>query len=321
MADKHNRLAVCIIGPTGVGKTAVGMHVAERLKGEIVSADSRQIFKYMNIGTDKPPAEYLARVPHHFVDIIDPSEWYNAGKFGKQARTTIDDIFDRNRAPVIVGGSGMYVKSLLEGFFDEQIKDISIKEALIREISQNGTAELYRELQRVDPEFAAGITENDAQRIARGLEVYQATGKPLSQHWKESKTEPEFVPVIFCLNRNREELYDRINRRVDQMIEEGLVKEVEEILVMGYDKSLNSLQTYGYQEVIEHLEGDLSFDEMVELIKKRSRNFAKRQLTWFRGMKKVKWINAGDDSKKTAGEVLQFYEQFRKDFQKTRFHA
>jgi len=309
MPVHHPQHVLCIVGPTGVGKTAIGFQLAKTLNGEIISADSRQMYRFMNIGTDKPPSDYIKQIPHYFIDTLDPDESYNAGQFGKQARNIINEIFARGKLPIVVGGSGLYIKSLLEGFFDETIKNIEVKRELQREINEKGSEALYRELENADPEFAASISVNDAQRITRGLEVFRATGKPLSEHWRESKIHVNFKSVVIGLKRDREELYNIINKRVDRMIELGLVDEVRTLIKKGYSKNLNSLKTYGYQEVFEYLDNNCSNDEMIEEIKKRTRNFAKRQLTWFRKLKDIIWISVGENPECTAKSIMEIYKR------------
>ncbi|MFC1557097.1 tRNA (adenosine(37)-N6)-dimethylallyltransferase MiaA [candidate division KSB1 bacterium] len=302
-----NRTVITIVGPTGVGKTEIGYLTALRLNGEIISADSRQMYRYMNIGTDKPPKQYRDTVRHHFVDFLDPLEKYTAGRFGKDARKVIDTLFKKNKTPIIVGGSGLYIKALLEGFFDEPMADDTVKEELKREITVKGNRELYNELRKVDPVFAEQITVNDSQRIIRGLEVFRASGKPLSRLWEESKITVDLLPLYIGLTKNRKKLYSIIDDRVESMIERGLIKEVKTIASMGYSKNLNALQTYGYQEVIEFLEGLCTFEEMVEKIKRRTRNFAKRQMTWFRKIKGIHWFTVRESSEEIVEGICNVY--------------
>jgi tRNA dimethylallyltransferase len=309
--NENQKIALCIVGPTGVGKTETGIYAAEKLDGEIVSFDSRQMYKFMNIGTDKPPEEYLSRVTHHFIDVIDPKDRYNAGQFGKDARKTIDHLFESGKVPVLVGGSGLYLKAILQGFFDEKVRDLEIKKGLQEYVVKHGTEKLYRELSEIDPEFADKITVNDAQRIVRGIEVFRVTGKPLTAHWKESKVEIDYKSLIIGLSAPRELLYDNINSRVDKMIESGLIDEVKTLKKMGYDNTLNSMKTYGYREVFEYLDNNCTYDEMVESIKQRTRNFAKRQLTWFKKVENIKWIESDALKEKAAGEIVKLYNKMR----------
>ena len=299
---------VFIVGPTGVGKTAVSIEVACTLNGEIISADSRQFYREMDIGTDKPSPESLKQVKHHYISILNPDDYYTAGQFGKDARKTIGEILSCNRLPIVAGGSGLYLKAILEGFFDEYEKDIKTKKILQQRADKEGTSELYNELKRADPELASKISANDAQRIIRGLEVYIVTGKPLTQHWKQAKSIRGFSPVMIGLQRERRELYELINSRVDTMIEKGLIEEVKALREKRFSTKLNALKTFGYREVIRYLTKELTFDDMVEEIKKSTRNYAKRQLTWFRKMENITWVNVGNNREDTAGNVLSIIE-------------
>ncbi|KPK91162.1 hypothetical protein AMJ80_07590 [bacterium SM23_31] len=258
----------------------------------------------MDIGTDKPPREILERIPHHFIDILQPDECYNSGLFGKDVRKKIDEIISRNRLPFIVGGSGLYIKSILEGFFDEKIKDPETKKKLQERARKEGNDLLYKELREADPEFAARISVNDTQRIVRGLEVFMVTGKPLTHHWQEIHISLHFQPVLIGLRKGRDELYDIINKRVGKMLEEGLIDEVKTLRRKGFSPDNNALQTYGYREVFNHLDGAATYDEMVEQIKKRTRNFAKRQMTWFKKMRNITWIDVGDDKEAVVDIII-----------------
>jgi len=284
-----------IVGPTGAGKTIIGLHAAEKMNGEIISADSRQMYRGMDIGTDKPPREILERVPHHFINILEPDEYYNSGLFGKDVRKKIDEILSRNKLPFVVGGSGLYIKSILDGFFDEKIKDMQTKKKLQERARKEGNDLLYKELQEADPEFAARISVNDTQRIVRGLEVFLVTGKPLTHHWKEAHISLHFQPVLIGLHKDKAQLYNIINKRVERMLAKGLIDEAKTLLRKGYSPDINAFQTYGYREVFNYLNGAMTYDEMAEQIKKRTRNFAKRQMTWFRKMQNITWIDVGDD--------------------------
>ncbi|MCP4726636.1 MAG: tRNA (adenosine(37)-N6)-dimethylallyltransferase MiaA [bacterium] len=307
MSAKEKNKAVFIVGPTGVGKTAVGFALAEKIKGEIISADSRQMYREMSIGTDKPPEEYLSSIKHYFIDTIDPGSDFNSGKFGNEAREIIGDIITRGLIPIIVGGSGLYIKAILEGLFEEIVKDSEVRKNLKIRIEEEGTKKLYNELLDVDSKFAERISENDGQRIVRGLEVFYTTGKPLSEHWKKNKIQLNFTPVLIGLIRPREVLYENINKRVDKMIKSGLIEEVEKLRGAGYSLENNSMQTYGYQEVFQHLEGQIGYDDMIELIKKRTRNFAKRQLTWFKKMDGIVWLDATKGKEEIVDTIMVKY--------------
>ena len=296
------------MGPTGVGKTVIGFRAAELLNGEIISADSRQMYRGMDIGTDKPPVEFLERLPHYFIDILDPDEDYNAGQFGKDARRRIEEILFRHKVPFIIGGSGLYIKSLLEGFFDEKVKDRNVKKRLRERADKEGNEILYAELIKADPEFALRISVNDTQRIIRGLEVYLVTGKRLTRQWKESKKSADFQYKIIGLRRERAELYDIINKRVEIMLERGLIDEVKVLQRRGYSHTLNAMQTYGYRETFRYLQGKFSYEELIEQIKKQTRNFAKRQLTWFRKFENISWLDVGDDTDRVVDTIISIVQ-------------
>lgn len=299
-----------IVGPTAVGKTETAIELARKLDGEIISADSRQIYRYMDIGTAKPTPEQRRQVPHHFIDIKNPDEYYSAGEFSREARQKIHDLLNRGIQPIVVGGSGLYIRALVDGIFEPKVADPEVKERLTREARKKGIQHLHKRLSKIDPETAQRLPATDTQRIIRALEVYELTGKPFSEFLKHSPKPADFTAVFFGLTRERQKLYKRINERVDRMIEEGLVEEVKKLHSMGYGPHLNALRTVGYREVFEYLAGELSYDEMIELIKQHSRNYAKRQLTWFRKEKRIRWLNLEDF--KNTEEIVDFiFEKFR----------
>lgn len=284
-----------LVGPTGVGKTALSLEVAQKLNVvEIVSADSRQIYKLMDIGTAKPSREELAIVPHHFIDIKYPDEYYSAGQFGRDARLKIAELLAQDRQPLVVGGSGLYVQALVDGFFEKEIFDPQVKARLKTAIEQNGLSVLYHKLQQVDPTYAQKIHPNDGHRIVRALEVYELTGEPFSRFQKQERHAADFEPVMVGLFMDRAKLYRIIDARVERMLAQGLVDEVRHLLQRGYSSQLNSLQTVGYREVFDYLEQKTSYDDMVSLIKQHSRNYAKRQMTWFRKDHRITWIDVSD---------------------------
>jgi tRNA dimethylallyltransferase len=287
-----------IVGPTGVGKTQAALELAERSGAQILSADSRQIYRYMDIGTAKPSPKERKRVKHYFIDIVNPDQTYTAGDYGQQARQQLQDLFRREKTPIVVGGSGLYLRALLDGFSPELLSDPEIKNQLVAELKISGSIELHRRLREVDPQAAERIHPHDSQRILRALEVFQITGKKISGLQNVPPQDKlEFTPLVVGLNMERRKLYQRIEQRVERMIEEGLVEEVKKLLEMGYDKDLNSLKTVGYKEVFPLLEGGRALKETVEEIKKNSRRYAKRQLTWFCKDPKVRWIeNFSGDS-------------------------
>ena len=281
-----------IVGPTGIGKTELSHQIADRLKDvEIVCADSRQVYRYLNVGTAKPTQTQMSQVPHHFIDIVDPDCTYTAGVYGKEARRVIDDIFKRRKHPIVVGGSGLYIRALLDGIFEEGPIDPEVKRQLQKEIESKGPQDLHYELSRVDPASAQKIHPNDRQRIVRALLVFRSSGYPLS-HLHETSPPHELgaEPLIFGITTERGKLYRNIEERVDKMIRDGLIDEVRLILEMGYSKELNSLQTVGYREVFPLLDGQATLQETTDAIKRNSRRYAKRQFTWFRGDSRTKWV-------------------------------
>lgn len=279
-----------IVGPTGSGKTPLSVILAERMHGEIVSADSRQIYKHLDIGTAKPTAEELHRVPHHFINLLEPNEEYNAGMFGKDARIAIQEIVSRKKLPLLVGGSGLYIKAVVDGLFEGPGKDPEIRTRLEERLTSEGAEVLFEELKRIDPVSASKAPPTKPRRIIRALEVYYITGQPISQLHAEQRSEPEFETVQFALEWDRKTLYARINHRVDTMIEMGLVDEVKGLRGKGYGVTMNALNTVGYKEVFNYFDGVYDYDEMLRLIKQNTRRFAKRQLTWFRTDKRIQWI-------------------------------
>ena len=286
-----HRIVLAIVGPTASGKTPLSLLLAGRLNGEIVSADSRQIYKYLDIGTAKPTQADRKRVKHHFVDVLEPDEEYSAGQFGKVARGVVRDILSRKKLPMLVGGSGLYVKSVIDGLFEGPGKDPDVRARLEEQLAREGVESLFAVLKKVDPSGAGKMGEVKSRRLIRALEVYYITGKPISEFHAEQETKPDFKTIQVGLGWGREELYDRINQRVDRMISEGLVDEVRELAAKGYDRRVNALNTVGYKELFDFLEGSRNLEETISLIKRNTRRFAKRQLTWFRADKRIRWIS------------------------------
>jgi tRNA dimethylallyltransferase len=298
---------VVLVGPTASGKTAVGIRLAKLLGGEIVCADSRQVYKYLDIGTAKPKQEQRAQVRHHFVDMLDPDAEFSAGQFGVQGRSLINDLLKENKVPIVVGGSGLYIKSLIDGLCPGPGTDKELRSVLQRRLEMGEVDELLDELKRVDPHAAARADRTKPRRIIRALEVYHSTGKPITDHHREARVAAGFVAVQFGLNWDRRILYHRIERRCEQMIEEGLLEEVEQLEKLGYGPSLNALNTVGYVEAFRYRRGEISFEEMVRLFKQNSRRYAKRQLTWFRHDPRIQWVqmNEGADVSQVAGLIAQ----------------
>ena len=289
------RRVLVIAGPTAVGKTALSLALATALDGEIVSADSRQVYRHMDIGTAKPTPEERSCVPHHMLDRVDPDERYTAGQYARDTRACIDGIFSRGRVPVLVGGSGLYLRALLDGLFDEPPGSPEIEEALRKELEEKGSSSLHLELARVDAETARRIHPHDGQRLVRALSVFRRTGRPMSELWRASSVERlDADTVVFGLSRDRASLYRRIEDRVDRMIDLGLVEEVRSLLRMGYTRDLDALRMIGYREVCAFLAGEMTFEDAAARIKRDTRRYAKRQLTWFRRDPKIRWVDVDD---------------------------
>jgi tRNA dimethylallyltransferase len=277
-----------IIGPTAVGKTKIAVEVASEIDAEIVSCDSRQIYRHMDVGTSKPTEEELAAVPHWLIDVVTPDSTLNAWEYAKLARKRIGEIWQRDRVALVVGGSGLYLRALIDGFFKIPSYDRAVREKL--ESKTSGL--LYDRLSKVDPITANTLHPNDRMRIVRALEVYELTGTPISV-LKTNRVPFDCSPVYIGFTMDRAALYDRIERRVDFMIDNGFVEEVKRILA-EYPTELNSLQSIGYKELIAHVQGEMSLDKAVEFIKRNTRRYAKRQLTWFNGIRNVHWIELPD---------------------------
>ena len=276
-----------------------------------MSADSRQVYRYLDIGTAKPTQEERNRIPHHFVDILDPAEEYNAGRFGVEARHKIAELFRSGKKPILVGGSGLYVRAVIDGFFEGPGKDPHIRAHLELRMLKEGPEALLAELRRVDPLAADRMELKKPRRIIRALEVYAITGRPLSTYHQEQSSPPPFDVIQFAMAGKRESLYRQIELRVDKMLSGGLIEEVRSLQNRGYDRSLNSLNTVGYKEVFDFLESKTTYERMVELIKRNTRRFAKRQLTWFRADKRIQWIDV-DESSSLVEVAAIIEDQYRR---------
>ncbi|MCX7908336.1 MAG: tRNA (adenosine(37)-N6)-dimethylallyltransferase MiaA [Ignavibacteria bacterium] len=306
----EKKIAIAIVGPTAIGKTRLSLFFAEHLPIEIVSADSRQVYKYLDIGTAKPTLEERKIVPHYFIDICNPDDYYSAGQFGKDAENVVNEIFSKRKIPIIVGGSGLYIKALCEGFFEEPYTyEDKIKAQKIRkELSFLSKEALYSKLQEVDPETASLYPDKNYVRLIRALEFYLLKGIPISIYRRTFHRKPNFNTIYVGLICNRDYLYSIINQRVKRMWDIGLVDEVKKILNLGYSPELNSLKSVGYKETIDYLFGRLSETEALELIQRNTRRFAKRQITWF---KKVNFINWFDVSiKNFEKNILSFLSNY-----------
>ncbi len=293
MIQSHHKKPkiVIICGPTGIGKTTTAIRLAKAFQGEIVSADSMQIYQFMDIGTAKPTEDEIACAPHHLINILTPDMPYDAVLFEKHARQAIEKIHRQNRLPFIVGGTGFYIKALVHGLFDATPSDSNIRSRLKKEAVQLGAKTLYERLIARDPETAKKIHINDTYRIVRALEVYEVTGVPISHHQRDHQfRESAFRCLKFGLTMDRNALYERIDARVDAMIREGLLDEVKMLLQKGYPSSLKSMQSIGYRHMADFLENRLTWEEAVRILKRDTRRYAKRQMTWFRSDAEMNWL-------------------------------
>ncbi len=283
---------IVLTGPTATGKTALGVALAKKLGGEVVSADSMQIYRGMDIGTAKPSAEETDGVPHHMFDVAEPEEAFSVSRYVEMAAASVDDVFARGRQPILVGGTNLYIDSLLSGRDFARKDDGSLRERIGAEYDALGGEAMRARLAEVDPERAAKLAPGDRRRIVRALEIYELTGKTISEHDAETKKiPPRYQSVRFALNfADREDLYARIDRRVDAMLEAGLADEVRALLKRGVPPEATAMQAIGYKETAEALRGQCTLAEAVERIKLGSRRYAKRQLTWLRRDGELRWI-------------------------------
>lgn len=292
-----------IAGPTASGKTGIAVELCRLIGGEIISADSMQVYKHLSVGTAKPNAAELRGVPCHLIDHVDPGDQYHLGRFVEEARARIHDIRGRNATPVICGGTGLYIRGLVYGVFDGGEPNLELRRTLELRAAKEGLGALFSELESVDQRSAISYGRNDPQRIIRALEVYHGTGKPLSSFHAQNQEQPEIPAHIYVLSLPRSVLYERINHRVDKMARSGLLEEVQSYLADGHSRENPAIKALGYQEIIDAVEGNLPLDTALEVMKKKSRNYAKRQETWFRSMKQTVWI---DCQNMTAPMVAEF---------------
>ncbi len=287
---------LAVVGPTASGKTKLSIDLATHLNTEIISADSRQIYKELSIGTAKPEIDDLNKVKHHFIDHISINEKYDVGKFVKEASEVISKLHHENKLPIVVGGTGLYINSLLYGIFEGPSSDKNIRTSLEAELNELGLQSLLEKLKKFDFETYQRIDKNNPRRVIRALEVYYLTGQPISKLQKVKQRKPDYEIYIFGLNWDRKILYERINKRTEKMIKNGLIDEVKTVIEkFGEDVNV-VLQTVGYKEVIQFLKNEISYDEMIELIKRNTRRYAKRQLTWFRKDKNIFWFDVESEN-------------------------
>lgn len=287
---------VVIVGPTASGKTAVSIKLAKKINGEIISADSMQIYKYMDIGTAKPTLDEMQGIKHYMLDVVMPDETFNVAKYKSMAESAIEEILKKGKVPIIVGGTGLYINTLVDGIeFADVSGDEEYRNELIEKGYREGAMSIYKELEKVDSESAKKIDPNNIRRVARALEIYKVTGKTKTQLDIESRKEVKYDYRLFGMEWDRETLYNRIDLRVDKMIEAGLIDEVRNV-TEKFKISNTAVQGLGYKEVIEFLNGNISYEEMIEKLKLETRHYAKRQLTWFRRDKRIKWIKPDENA-------------------------
>ena len=283
---------ICVVGPTASGKTAFAVRLAQSLDGEVISCDSMQIYRRMDIGTAKPSVEEMCGIPHHMIDIVEPNDDFSVGKYVQMADKVLQDVLSRGKTAVICGGTGLYVDSLIAGRSFAPYPSTGKRAALEKTVAEEGIEPLLQRLREVDPDSAARLHASDEKRIIRALEVYDETGKTITWHNEQTKNQPpRYMPYWLGLDfAERSVLYSRIDRRVDLMLEAGLLDEIRMLAASGIPESCTAMQAIGYKEYLAALRGEVSFDEATALVKQRSRNYAKRQLTWFRRNRDIHWL-------------------------------
>jgi tRNA dimethylallyltransferase len=295
---------VAIVGPTGVGKTRMAMFLCQEIGGEVISADSRQIFKLMDIGTDKPTPEQRSLVPHHLVDVVAPDEEFTLALYQERAYQAIEDVSGRKKVPFLVGGTGLYVRAILEGFVIPRVKpNLQLRQELLHEAERDGAVALHSRLREVDPEAADKIDPANVRRVVRALEVYEQLGEPISQIQRRSS--PPYRTLKIGLTLGREELYRRIDRRVDTMMERGLLAEVEGLVSRGYGSELPALSGLGYRQLCTYLRGEVDLPTAVQKIKSETHRFVRQQYKWFRvDDKTIHWFDVGEEPQESIKSLV-----------------
>ena len=302
---------IILTGPTAVGKTNLSIDLAKKLNAEIISADSMQIYKYMDIGSAKVTEEEMQGVKHYLVDEVTPDYAFSVSEFQQRAYNYIDEITNKDKKVLVTGGTGLYLNSLIYNMdFAKSDANSEIREKLRVELEENGIDYMHNKLRELDPEAAERIHKNNTKRVIRAIEVC-LSGEKMNDFSNDLKINEKYKPIIIVLNREREHLYERINKRVDIMMESGLIDEVKKLLEMGYTKDMISMQGIGYKEIIKYLDGEYSLDEAIEIIKRDSRRYAKRQLTWFRRYSDAKWFNLDEynDSQVLEEDIIMHIEK------------
>ncbi len=299
---------VVLIGPTAVGKTKLSIELAKKLNAEIISGDSMQIYKGMDIGTAKITSEEMEGIPHHLIDIKEPHESFSVAEFQEVVRKLITEIHKRGKLPMIVGGTGLYIQSVIFDYqFTDDASDPKYREILEQQVAEEGVDTLYQELQQIDPDSAKRIHPNNVRRVIRALEIFKTTGKTMTEYMDDQKQELVYDLALVGLMMDRELLYERINKRVDLMIESGLLHEVARFYSQGL-RDCQSIQAIGYKELYEFLDGTISLEEAISKLKQNTRRYAKRQLTWFRNKMNVKWFDMGSKNsyKENFNEIYKY---------------
>ncbi|MCX5799879.1 MAG: tRNA (adenosine(37)-N6)-dimethylallyltransferase MiaA [Candidatus Eisenbacteria bacterium] len=300
-----------IVGPTAVGKTAVAVRIAESQGWEIVSADSRQIYRELDIGTAKPTPEERSRAPHHLVDVVEPWEAYSCGRYKVDATAAMETVAKEGRVPIVVGGSGLYLRALERGLFEGPERDESLRAELRQFVERQGREALHERLARTDPVSARRIHPRDTERVIRAIEVFELTGESISELQRTSTRPGKFALRLVGLRRRREVLYGLINERVERMLEAGLVEELRRLVQKGFSEAWPSFRTVGYREMVQHLRGEVSYSAATEKVKVQTRRFAKRQMTWLNGASITAWLDVPDeeDADRTAERVLEILKR------------
>ena len=314
MKQEAKRPLVILTGPTAVGKSALAVALAKQIGGEIISAASMQVYRHMDIGSAKITREEMAGVPHYLIDVLDPTEEFNVVVFQKMAKEAMAQIYERGHIPILAGGTGFYIQAVLYDIdFTENDEDTALRRALEEEACRKGPAVLYERLQEVDPVSCEKIHRNNVKRVIRAIEFYEKTGRPISEHNQEQRERVSFYnDAYFVLEDDRERIYQRIEARVDLMLSQGLVEEVSALRKMGCTRDMVSMQGLGYKEILAYLEGELSLEEAVYRIKRDTRHFAKRQLTWFRREKEVIWVDK-EKFDQNSQKILFFMQEILRE--------
>ena len=303
--DKPKVIVIC--GPTASGKTSLSISLAKKINGEIVSCDSMQIYKEMDIGSAKPTVEEMQEIKHYLVDFVSPEKRYSVSEYKEDASKAIEEIINKGKTPIIVGGTGLYLNSLIYNIqYNEMEVDLNYRRELEKEAEEYGLEVLYNRAKEIDPEAMEKVSANDKKRITRVLEIYNATGRNKTELEKKSRKEVPYNYLIFGINMERSILYDRINTRVDRMIEQGLIEEVKN-LINKYSNMPTAMQGLGYKEVKEFLDGNISKEEMIEKIKMETRRYAKRQITWFKRIENIIWLDGLNKTEENVNSIMEVY--------------